>query len=174
MSIVLKGFEADSPYQVRVLPVYNCETGSLEVEWQVSGPLPSLSDQVNALGPRTDKLWLDTVFEVFGRFGDSLAYWETNLSPSGAWNAYEFDAYRAGMQLTDNVSVVALRWGEREAHRWRFSVGYSVRPAPLRLNLGFACIFYPGPYHYAVRHAEAKPDFHAPESFAVMLSSLTP
>jgi hypothetical protein len=47
---------------------------------------------------RKDNLWEATCFEFFLGVKDSERYWEFNLSPSGDWNVYRFDAYRQGMQ----------------------------------------------------------------------------
>ncbi|MEH2339890.1 DOMON-like domain-containing protein [Nostoc sp.] len=47
---------------------------------------------------RKHELWKDTCFEFFVSIKDSLRYWEFNLSPTGYWNVYRFDAYRQGMQ----------------------------------------------------------------------------
>ncbi len=46
---------------------------------------------------RTDDLWRTTCFELFIA-GEGSGYREYNLSPSGAWAAYEFNDYRAGMR----------------------------------------------------------------------------
>jgi hypothetical protein len=47
---------------------------------------------------RQDGLWQHTCFELFVRDCGSEAYLEFNLSPSGCWAAYVFDAYRAGQR----------------------------------------------------------------------------
>lgn len=47
---------------------------------------------------RIDGLWRTTCFELFVANRDGARYREFNFSPSGAWAAYAFDGYRAGMQ----------------------------------------------------------------------------
>ncbi len=181
MTLVLNSFEPNAPFHVSVQP--SLRSDKLIVEWHVRGPLPAL--EIRAAPQRADKLWLNTVFEVFGRSPNSQAYWETNLSPYGDWNAYRFDAYRIGMREASDVSVVSCEWLERSATQWHFTAQYAI-PAHSELELGFAAIIYEsmdvslswhdkiGPYHFAVRHALDKPDFHAPEGFSVVLSSSTP
>ena len=48
---------------------------------------------------RADELWKTTCFELFVQTGEG--YREYNFAPSGAWAAYAFDAYRAGMRAAD-------------------------------------------------------------------------
>jgi hypothetical protein len=45
----------------------------------------------------TDELWRTTCFEAFFRASAAPSYVEFNFAPSGAWAAYRFDGYRAGM-----------------------------------------------------------------------------
>ena len=45
----------------------------------------------------TDGLWRQTCFEAFTGAATSTEYCEYNFSPSGAWAAYHFSAYREGM-----------------------------------------------------------------------------
>jgi hypothetical protein len=42
-------------------------------------------------------LWRRSCFEAFIGHGGGPDYWEYNFSPSGAWAAYHFSAYREGM-----------------------------------------------------------------------------
>src|SRR5687768_8549643 len=46
---------------------------------------------------RTDDLWRTTCFELFVA-GEGSSYREYNLSPAGAWAAYDFDDHRQGMR----------------------------------------------------------------------------
>jgi hypothetical protein len=49
---------------------------------------------------RADDLWQTTCFELFVA-GQGSSYREFNFSPSGAWAAYDFDAYRSGRRDAD-------------------------------------------------------------------------
>ena len=64
---------------------------------------------------RTDGLWRHTCFEAFIAPAGSSEYWEYNFSPSGAWAAYHFTAYRTGMTPLDA--------GRRAGHRRRSGRG---------------------------------------------------
>lgn len=160
----LNPFENDAPFQVDVDASVTSQ-GGLEVEWSVNGPLPTLGECT--LKGRAERLWLDTVFEVFGRFDNSEAYWETNLSPKGLWNSYSFSGYRQGMTQTQSVIVTGLEWLVRKEREWRFVSAYHFEAQSESLTLGLACIIHPGPYHFALRHGGSRPDFHANESFAL-------
>ena len=73
---------------------------------------------------RTDGLWRHTCFEAFIAAAVRPEYWEYNLSPSGAWAAYHFTGYRAGMEplgegrrTRHHAAKPALT--EFDARRWR-------------------------------------------------------
>ena len=73
---------------------------------------------------RKNDLWQTTCFEAFLRPSGGEAYREWNFAPSGQWAAYDFSAYRQGMELGDkfipvkNVFVPlwikGQRWGNFE------------------------------------------------------------
>ncbi len=72
---------------------------SLAIHYDLHGDLAEVvipSQTERAI--RKDNLWKSTCFEFFIGVKDSKQYWEFNLSPSGHWNVYRFDAYRQGMQ----------------------------------------------------------------------------
>jgi hypothetical protein len=71
----------------------------LSIHYNLHGNLAEVDILTQADRPnRKDNLWEDTCFEFFLGVKDSERYWEFNLSPSGHWNIYRFDAYRQGMQ----------------------------------------------------------------------------
>src|SRR5690349_14172779 len=68
----------------------------LRVRWRIEG------SQLLAVPPfagkgRADELWQTTCFELFLKPAGGSGYVELNLSPSERWNAYDFEAYRWGM-----------------------------------------------------------------------------
>lgn len=65
--------------------------------FQATGDISRLVIPPPAPARRTGGLWKTTCFELFVG-GKHRAYREYNLSPSGAWAAYEFDDYRQGMR----------------------------------------------------------------------------
>jgi hypothetical protein len=74
-------------------------TNTLAIHYNLHGNLAEVDILPQADSPiRKDNLWEDTCFEFFLGVKDSERYWEFNLSPSGDWNVYRFDAYRQGIQ----------------------------------------------------------------------------
>ncbi len=69
--------------------------GNLNLVW------PPNADQPE----RQSNLWETTCFECFIGLANSPLYLETNLSPAGHWQTYEFSDYRQGQKLTDRVTI---------------------------------------------------------------------
>jgi hypothetical protein len=69
----------------------------LQLRYLVSGDIRALRVPRNDSALRTDGLWQHTCCELFVGGVGSAAYCEYNFSPSGAWAAYGFTGYRAGM-----------------------------------------------------------------------------
>ena len=126
---------------------------------------------------RRDRLWEATCVELFLARRGSPGYWEVNLSPSGDWNVYRFDAYREGMREEKALSALPIR---------------TIRgPAALRLHLdlaldellraedaleaGVSAVLGHrggGRTYWALAHCGPRPDFHLRESFLAHLPRL--
>lgn len=139
---------------------------------------------------RKDSLWENTCFEFFLAPAGSLHYWEFNLSPSGDWNVYRFDAYRRGMRVEDSFSDFPFR-----VHRdpdilavtgrfaWDSVLGAVAagaggtapsngHPDLRALDAGISAVLKGrnGQISYwALTHCRERPDFHARESFIIRL-----
>lgn len=115
---------------------------------------------------RAHELWRHTCFEAFAPTDDG--YREFNLSPSGAWASYRFDGYRSGMTVAEErAEVLDLEpteiWVALEAlvevpaHVTR--IGLSAVIEDVEGNISY----------WALAHPAGKPDFHHPDSFALVL-----
>lgn len=121
---------------------------------------------------RSDGLWQHTCFEAF--IGSTLgpAYAEFNLAPSGAWAAYAFDDYRAGMR---DFPVSADPQIGGAAGRWTATIPLAgldalLGPAPWRLAVTAVIEATDGAKSYwSLAHPPGKPDFHHPDCFAARL-----
>lgn len=123
---------------------------------------------------RADGLWRTTCFEVFAGLSDG-SYAEFNLSPSKEWAAYGFDGYRKGMRdLAGSVEVFKverLRDG-LEVCAW---LNWTNWPGSRRIGLSAVIEGTDGNISYwALAHPSDKPDFHHPDSFALVLPPLEP
>jgi len=108
---------------------------------------------------RTDELWRTTCFEVFAA-REGAAYCEFNLSPSGAWAAYEFVDYRTGM------SPVPARIEIETSHDHKsltiIAMIESEFPLPSYVGLTAVIEETDGAIRYwSTAFAPGKPDFHA-------------
>lgn len=130
---------------------------------------------------RRDELWKHTCLEIFvGPEEGEETYLELNLAPTGDWNLYAFDSYRAGMRPAPYPSspLVAfersllghgLTWKGRLAP----SVGdvdHILSAQSLVMGATAVLEYQNGAREYwALEHSGTKPDFHLRQSFRLRL-----
>lgn len=148
----------------------------LKLTYRLSADLTALNLPEPRPAMRTDGLWRHSCFEAFIGHGGAGDYWEYNLSPSGAWAAYHFSAYREGMApllkgaapaITVNIRSETVELAVMLDLSWlaRSSAG-------LGLRLGLAAVIEDkarGLSYWALKHPAEKPDFHHADSFVVEL-----
>ncbi len=121
---------------------------------------------------RRDQLWQQTCFELFVAPAGSPQYWEVNLSPSGDWNVYAFDAYREGMREEQAVTALPCRI-ERRAGFLTLECAFPLDRAPEQPAEAAASAVIQGrngqTSFWALRHCGPQPDFHRRESFCLSL-----
>jgi hypothetical protein len=152
--------------------------GMLAVRYVLEGDL----DRVRVPPPRAPrvaaKLWQHTCCEIFVARKGSPAYHEFNLSPSGEWAAYAFDAYRAPTPGAADAAVVAPRVAVRgTAERLELDAEIRLDQLPeghagSKLMLGLSAVIEDNRgelSYWALRHPRGKPDFHHAEAFALEL-----
>ena len=139
----------------------------LSLEYTLTGPVETVLWPQGAARTRSGDLWRATCFEAFAATADG--YVEYNLSPSGAWAAYRFDGYHEGMRALDTSAPFIVT---------RTAPGRFVLTADVTLPddaddaVGLAAVIQglDGAMGYwALAHPSDKPDFHHPDSFALML-----
>ena len=119
---------------------------------------------------RRHRLWEGTCLECFIAGRKAEAYREFNLSPSGHWNVYHFDAYRCGMREEDAFSSLPVQvYGNVRALHLSCRIDLqTVGLACADLDVGLAAVLASknGKISYwATIHARPRPDFHYRESF---------
>lgn len=124
---------------------------------------------------RKDFLWEDNCLELFFELSDEKGYFEVNVSPTGSFNAYEFEDYRSPDVMPPrqalNLDVGCLfaedkeSWYIRQFHiRLNHYYQYFAHHKPYLCHVSKinpTAILYQAdkPIFYAVNHA-SPPDFH--------------
>lgn len=145
----------------------------LRVRWRIEGASALLVPSYSGRG-RQDELWRTTCFELFLKPEGGGSYVELNLSPSGRWAAYDFSGYREGM--VDRPASREPETGLREGSTFAIfdaAIPRDVLPV-LPAALGMTAVLEEegGVLSYwALKHPDAKPDFHDPACFAATLAA---
>jgi hypothetical protein len=124
------------------------------------------------------ELWRHTCFEVFVMVDHRAGYHEFNFAPSGEWQTYAFSAYRHLEPLSRQLrppTVSTMTTPERLELRARFFLSDLSPIHPYsRFRLGLAAVIErrDGTLSYfALHHSQGKPDFHHPDTFALLLDA---
>ncbi len=125
---------------------------------------------------RRNELWKTTCCELFFGPATSTGYYELNVSPSGDWNVYQFDDYRAGMrEATLSLSPFKMS-GTVPVPRVEGLVDLSAlnlrleKPGDVVLGATVVVEYQDGQKEYwALAHKGEKPDFHLRASFTAFL-----
>jgi len=152
--------------------------GRITLDYLLHGELLRLRWPSSASRPqRRDELWRHTCFELFARCEGADDYVEFNFSPSGDWAAYAFKGYRTG-QSTCEQSSVGITLHPLGPGQLRLQACAQL-PAPAERGpgaagwrIGLAAVIEEDDgalSYWALRHAGAKPDFHAIDSFTLSL-----
>lgn len=129
---------------------------------------------------RRDELWKATCLECFVAASGEKAYLEWNFSPSGAWQAYEFQDYRVERVDADverpSFEVIRPNQGDAAGDLvWRFEIDFDLpkrfhaKTLEVSLTAVVLEIGEDAPFYWALHHAGEKPDFHARSSFSFLL-----
>lgn len=139
----------------------------LLLEYALEGDIAALRVPAPRSPRRAEDLWRHTCLEAFVGAEGLDAYVEINLSPSGEWAAWSFEAYRAGrrdvavpeprLDILAGTSSVALR-----AELDLASLPWLAAADPWRVGLAAVVESVDGAISYfALAHPAGAPDFHA-------------
>jgi len=172
--VSMPGALQDVVHELSVL-VARPEADLLTLSYRLSGDLDALQLPESKASVRTDGLWRRSCFEAFIGHGGAPDYWEYNFSPSGAWAAYHFSAYREGMapllkgaapMVTPRIRTDAIEVSVR------LDLSWLARAGAVGLRLGLAAVVEDKARvlsYWALKHPAEKPDFHHRDSFVVEL-----
>jgi hypothetical protein len=148
------------------------EHGRLCIDYLVDDPACRIRWPDRGSG-RTDGLWRHSCLEAFIASAATPAYLEFNLTRSGAWAAYAFDAYRAGMRdftLDQAPQIVSDATGVSTVTLDLAAIDVQIGPAPWRLAITAVIEARDGSTSYwSLAHPQGKPDFHHADCFAAQL-----
>lgn len=120
---------------------------------------------------RTANLWQSTCFELFIG-GEGSGYREFNLSPSGAWAAYQFDDHRAGMHDADASIEIEISSNNKMltmSAKIEAELGVS-------LSVGLTAVIEEADgmlRYWATAFAPGEPDFHAAAVRSLLLDGVS-
>ena len=170
------GVQQDVVRELSVL-VTRPERGQLQLAYRLIADLDALQlpepRPAGVAAARTDGLWRHSCFEAFIGHAGAPDYWEYNFSPSGAWAAYRFTAYREGMAplMKGAPPAVATRIGTDSVETSvQVDLSWLERAGGVGLRLGLASVIEDKARvlsYWALKHAAEKPDFHHRDSFVV-------
>jgi len=133
--------------------------GGAVATFRVAGDISRLVIPQPVSPVRTDDLWRTTCFEIFSSVaGDQ--YREFNLSPSGAWAAYQFDGYRSGM----SVAEAQVEIESSQDFKSVTLIAKIESEFPLPSNVGMTAVIEESDgiiRYWSTAFAPGKPDFHA-------------
>ena len=132
-----------------------------EAEFRLEGNLDAIVLPDAAPSVRTDNLWQTTCFEVFWQPLGGTSYREFNLSPSGQWAAYDFDAFREGMRDAPVAAAALACSHSGQELVLKASIAADLPdPAQIALN---AIVEHRGggKQYWALAFAPGKPEFHS-------------
>jgi hypothetical protein len=152
----------------------------LTLQYSLAGDLESvLLPPASPKPGRKDELWKATCFEFFLAVKDQPGYWEFNLSPSGDWNVYRMDAYRRiGFREETGISQLPFEF-QKGSEEYSLAVSVDLTPilgADYDLQTAVTAIVRTRDNketYWALVHPAPEPDFHARESFILLLAGQT-
>lgn len=152
--------------------------GQLHLRWRLEAAMALVRLPAPVVPSPADELWQHSCFEAFIRTAGAAGYCELNFAPSGAWAAYRFAGYRAGMQPLGLQTPPKTRWQQSDS-RLELAVTLplpglmpEVQGSSLRLGMAAVVEEATGAHSYwALRHPAGRPDFHHLDGFALTLAS---
>lgn len=167
MQVSLRPHPTSPPSPIAALTVViDRHDAALRLRFVAEGRIDDVAWPEPADG-RVDELWRHTCFEAFVQADGG--YVEFNLSPSGQWASYRFDAPRQGMRNAVEAPDVPFLLDHAQ-YRFSLETRLWLPNGARRLGLSAVIEATDGTISYwALAHPSDKPDFHHPASFVLEL-----
>lgn len=172
-SFALRPFPSTLPLpDVRITGSIGRHSNRLSLAYALLGPLAEIEIPQPDVPGRRNNLWEETCFELFLSPENSGGYWEFNLSPSGHWNVYRFEAYRQGM--AEEQAFYSLPFSiRREQDALHLSLELDldrILPKVQALEVGITAVIRSSKgaiSYWALTHPGPEPDFHRRDGFII-------
>lgn len=175
-SLILQSFEKNyHTSKKRMIVELSLVPGGLQLAYLVQGSIDDLLLPRPIKRPRyKEKLWEQSVFEVFLKSSDSNQpqYTEWNFSSSGDWWQMGFLDYRERNPAFSPQELLNPIQTEIRENLFILTVGIPIPRLPLDLSVaGILKHTDQSTSHWALKHPSQKPDFHSLSGFAHLLES---
>jgi hypothetical protein len=148
-------------------------SGSLVLQYFVTGKMSDLRMPPVTTPARIDELWQHTCFEAFVRALPAATYYELNFAPSTQWAAYRFTGYRSGMSVANEIGAPRFKV-QSDAERYKMQASLNLDhlsnlPSNAVWRLGLSAVIEEASgrkSYWALAHPPGKPDFHHSDCFA--------
>jgi hypothetical protein len=168
-------FNSNHTPPIQITGSISHQNNKLNIKYLLAGDLSTIIiAKLNNTPVRQDELWEHTCFEFFLKPKNTNIYWEFNLSPSGNWNVFRFQNYRAN--LTPEMAFSYLP----------FTVSQQQETLSVESNLDLNKLAIQQPdldiaittvierhdqqlSYWALKHPITKPDFHHQDGFTISL-----
>lgn len=176
-------FEVEISFQQK-----NSDPSHLAITYHLTGEsLNEINLLSDPLSPpnRSHDLWKNTCFEWFLKTNSaSSKYWEFNASPTGSWNFYELESYRAPlkesgllMNSTFHSKLTPANSSGDSTYSFTFQgelnpILFDFRKDSIAIQMAITSVIKwksDQVSYYSLQHPKEKPDFHAPEGFVLSL-----
>jgi len=179
--VELRPHESSPSIAVTVRASLEVVRAEVRLRFDIEGDLAALSIPPPSREPaRCDRLWEHTCVEAFVGPADGASYLEVNLSLSGDWAVWSFDAYRDGMRPAEHVSKLDVQ-GSHAPRALRLETSIPLPSSAgwhdTKLRAGLAAVLesIDGRFSYwACAHPSPKPDFHAREGWPLLVYATAP
>jgi len=152
----------------------NNDQYGLHLTYRVIGAIDDVLWPVPGASGRADRLWEHSCFEAFIAREDGTGYTELNFATSGQWAAYDFEAYRRGMNAVEKISAPLYSSLGHDKVKLSTVTHPPIFEHGSEWRLGLSAIIEEksgSKSYWALAHPPGKPDFHNADCFTARLAA---
>jgi hypothetical protein len=152
----------------------------LHLQYELTGELSALNIPAVQAPCAVDGLWQQTCFEAFIAVNGEERYYEFNFSPSSAWAAYAFSAYRNRSAWTIDSPPIIRCTQTKESLIMDVliaAVDLPLKRAEQSFQLGLTAVIETNEgelSYWALQHSDSAPDFHQRQHFILSFNPNNP